>query len=457
MSVRARIAITAAVITAIAVTLVSVLLLRELNTSLDNELDSSLARVLSNYEETIFEYDDFGTAPVPIDQETFFALIDADGEAVVANDQGFDPAELDGQLDLSIDDEFDVRYADLRLQTATDVDEPETLRAAYQEVLLGDQLEGEVFFAIVARSYSPTDRTVTQLRNVLAAGVPLLVIFVAALAWWLTGRALRPVDLMREEVDEITSTDLERRVSEPGMRDEVGQLAVTMNNMLGRLEEAQRSQNQFVSDAAHELRTPLASMAAQLDVDATHPDTANHAATAANMRAEVTRLQILIDGLLASARSQRGASNEERRLLDLDVMAGERVQKVARPANLFVDLSHIGAGTIRAEPTAVSRVIDNLLANAYRHASSRVAVSVGTDAAGVWMAIDDDGTGIAPADRTRVFDRFVRLDEARSKDGGGSGLGLALAREAVEHHSGTLHIEDSPLGGARFVLRLPAA
>jgi len=454
-SVRTRIAVIAAVTTAIAVSLAGFLLLSQLSSSLDREINESLERQLLNFEAAIETYADFETVQVPSDPETLLIVLDSDGFAPLANDAGVDGVEVAEALPLTALAFDEVNFADIVLTTPTETTEPASLRAAYIEVFLDDQRVGEEFFVVVARSTAPADRSVTGLRNTLLVGLPLLVAFVSALAWWLTGRSLSPVDKMRREVDEISLTDLERRVSEPPATDEIGELARTMNRMLGRLEQSQQTQEQFVSDAAHELRTPLASIAAQIDVDDAHPGSADRTATASNVRSEVTRLQSLIDGLLASARNQEQNEPSKQVLVDLDVVAGSAAGRVALPAHLQLDQRGIAVGTVRGDEVALASAVDNLLANAGRHAHHYVAISVGTDTVGVWLTVDDDGAGIAAVDRDRVFDRFVRLDEARSRDAGGSGLGLALASETASRHGGTLHVDDSPLGGARLVLRLP--
>jgi signal transduction histidine kinase len=454
-SVRTRITVIAAVTTAVAVSVAGFFLLSQLSSSLDREINESLERQLFNFENEITTYADFETVPVPNDPETLLIVLDSDGFAPLTNDGGVSGVEVAEALPLASHVSNQVEFADISLNSPTETTEPGSLRAAYLEMFLEDQQIGEEFFAVVARSSAPADRTVAGLRNALMIGLPLLVAFVAGLAWWLTGRSLDPVEQMRLEVDEISSTDLARRVSEPATTDEIGQLARTMNRMLARLEQSQQTQEQFVSDAAHELRTPLASIAAQIDVDHAHPASADREATASNVRLEVTRLQSLIDGLLTSARNQAPQAPIHQSLVDLDVTAGSAASRAALPAHVQLDQRGIGAGTVRGDETALASVVDNLLANAGRHARQHVAISVGTDSSGVWLVVDDDGAGVATADRERIFGRFVRLDEARSRDAGGSGLGLALARETASRHGGTLHADDSPLGGARLVLRLP--
>jgi len=315
----------------------------------------------------------------------------------------------------------------------------------------------EIMWAVAARSLDAVDRTVNSTRNAVLVAVPLLTLLVAALTAWLAGRSLAPVDRITREVDDIESTDLSRRVHQPDAADEIGRLATTMNDMLGRLERGQQAEQRFAGDAAHELRTPLASIAAQLDVDAAHPETADRAATAWSVRQEVNRMQGLIDDLLASARGARSFDVAMAPLVDLDVVAQTSASRAGVDTQVKMNTQGIGAATVRGDEAALTRLVDNLVANAMRHASTAVAVSTGTDEHGCWLTVDDDGTGIAPADRERVFDRLVRLDEARARNDGGSGLGLALSRDTATQHLGTLRVEDSPLGGARFALRLPTA
>lgn len=454
-SVRLRISLIAAVATAVAVSLIAVFLLSRVEQSLRDEMDLSLTNQVTSYQNAIFTTDDITFARYP-DPETLFMAFDLQGFIYDANvDVG--AASVIPTLDYPFSSILgDPVLADVAFPDSVDIEGNDAMRAAYAELIFLEDTD-QVVYGLFARGTASIDRTIGGMRNALLIAVPLVVAFVAALAWWLTGRSLRPVDRMRREVDEISSSDLGRRVSEPPSTDEVGQLATTMNEMLGRLEQAKRSQDQFVSDAAHELRTPLASIAAQLDVDETHPGNADRVATARNVRGEVTRLQTLIDGLLASARNADKPGPLSSSLVDLDVVAGQAANRVARPDHVALDQRSIGISTVRGDEQALGRLVDNLLANAYRHAASSVVLAAGTDTAGVWLTVDDDGSGVAVEDRERVFERFVRLDEARGRDAGGSGLGLALARETSVHHGGSLRCVESQLGGARFELRLPDA
>lgn len=283
--------------------------------------------------------------------------------------------------------------------------------------------------------------------------LPALLAVVAAAAWWITGRALRPVDAITRRVQEITSSTLHERVPEPGTDDEVDQLARTMNAMLDRLERATARQQQFVSDASHELRSPVASIRAQMEVAMLDPAATDWEHVAAIVLAEDERLDNIVSDLLALARLDEGQAGPSRDV-DLDEIV---LADAARPRRVPVDRSAVGAARVQGREGELTSVVRNLLDNAVRHARSQVRVSLTSGPDGVLLAVDDDGPGVAPADRDRIFERFTRLEEGRSRDRGGAGLGLAVARRVVEHLGGEVTVVDSRLGGARFVIRLPAS
>ncbi|MEV0678637.1 HAMP domain-containing sensor histidine kinase [Actinosynnema sp. NPDC050436] len=291
-------------------------------------------------------------------------------------------------------------------------------------------------------------RGVTQ---VLRTAVPVAVLVVAAVAWLATGRALRPVEAIRREMAEIGEHDLARRVPVPQSGDEVAGLAATTNATLDRLERSLRRQQQFVADASHELRSPLAGLRAGLEVALLHADRADWPRTASRALADVQRLQDLTSDLLLLAGSE--ADQVPPVAVDLAEMARE--QAAERGVACVAD----GPAPVRGRPARLDRLLRNLLDNAQRHARSQVTVRVTTEhpaGAGpgeVVVEVLDDGPGIAPEDRERVFERFTRLDDARARDTGGSGLGLAIARGIAQRHGGTLRVEDGD--GARLVARLP--
>jgi signal transduction histidine kinase len=228
-----------------------------------------------------------------------------------------------------------------------------------------------------------------------------------------------------------------------------------MNLMLARLQGARDRQEEFVADASHELRSPLASIRQAAEVARVHPDALPEGELAETVLEEALRMQALVDQLLALARAGDGRGRSPWTDVDLDDLVLADARRVAR-AGLVVDTRGVGPGRVHGDTVALAQVVRNLLDNAARHARSRLALSLRTVAGGVELVVEDDGSGIAPADRARVFERFVRLDDARARDAGGSGLGLAIVREVVTAHGGSVVVEESARGGARFVVRLPS-
>lgn len=293
--------------------------------------------------------------------------------------------------------------------------------------------------------------------GILLAAVPVLLVVVALLVWLVVGRALRPVDTIRREVDAIGPAELDRRVAEPAADDEVGRLARTMNRMLGRLDGAARAQRRFVSDASHELRSPLASLRQHAELAQAHPDRLTDGELADVVLTEGARLEDLVAQLLLLTRLDEGAVALAREPVDLDDLLLADARRLRESGRVAVDASGIGPARVVGDERMLARLTRNLTDNAARHASARVTLAVQQTGVGVLLTADDDGAGIPPEHRDRVFDRFVRLDEGRSRDAGGSGLGLAIVAEVARAHGGSVRVDDSPLGGARFVVTLPAA
>jgi signal transduction histidine kinase len=305
----------------------------------------------------------------------------------------------------------------------------------------------------VASPLDSINRTVHRIAAALFVAVPSLVALVGAMAWFMTGRALRPVDAITSRVKAITGSTLHERVPEPRTDDEIGELARTMNAMLDRLEGSSERQKRFMSDASHELRSPVASIKTQLETALIASDDTDWESVAHTVLAEDERLESLVGTLLAMARLEEGVRGTPTEV-DLDEVVFDQT---SRPARVAVDRSHVGAGRVRGIPTELGSVVRNLFDNAARHAESQVSISVSTIGPWVRLAVDDDGPGVAAEDRAKVFERFARLQEGRARDSGGSGLGLALCKRIVESHGGRIFVESSELGGASFVVELPAA
>lgn len=308
---------------------------------------------------------------------------------------------------------------------------------------------------VVASSLDEAEDAVASATVLLLVAVPVLVAFVALVTSIVVGRALRPVDAIRRRVDGISASDLSERVPEPSSDDEIEALARTMNAMLARLDSSQRSQRRFVSDASHELRSPLAVLRQFAEVAEAHPDRVPTAELAATVRSEGDRMQDIVESLLLLTRLDERGRGERVEAVDLDDVLLAEAKRVRGSGAVDVDASGIASARVMGDPALLVRAVRNIVDNAVRHADSRIAVSVRTDGRTAVVHVDDDGNGIDPADRARVFERFVRLDEARSRDVGGSGLGLAIVAHIAAVSGGTVAAEDSPLGGARLTLRLP--
>lgn len=325
---------------------------------------------------------------------------------------------------------------------------------AYLVVTEDAELSDDEYDVVVAVSLEDVDESTAALIAPLAVGLPLLLLLLGATTWVVVTRALRPVERIRREVEQITGDRLDRRVPEPPSHDEINRLAHTMNQMLTRLEDSRTKQQQFVADASHELRSPLASIRQTAEVASTHPGALPEGELATAVLEEAARMQRLVEQLLLLTRADEGAVRRAHDV-DLDDLALAEARRVRRNG-LDVDASGVAPGRVRGDEIALAQVVRNLVDNAARHAASALAVSVREVAGGVELVVEDDGPGIPEADRQRVFERFVRLDEARARDAGGSGLGLAIVGEIVTAHGGTVQVATSALGGARFVVRLPA-
>ncbi|MGA5900530.1 ATP-binding protein [Streptomyces venetus] len=283
--------------------------------------------------------------------------------------------------------------------------------------------------------------------TVMLIGFPLLLGVVAGVTWLVTRRALRPVEGIRREMAAIThSEDLARRVPEPDTHDEIARLASTTNETLAALETSVERQRRFVADASHELRSPIASLRTQLEVAAAHPELLDLDGAVE----DTVRLQRLAADLLLLARLDAGE-----RLGDARVdLAGLAREEAEGRTGVTVDAEPVEVAGSRGQ---LGRVLANLLDNAQRHARSAVTVRVRPEGGTAVVGVADDGEGVPESDRERIFERFVRLDAARSRDDGGAGLGLAIARDVAVRHGGTLTAGQGPAGGALFELRLPLA
>ena len=338
--------------------------------------------------------------------------------------------------------------------------------------------DGQVVIAAVP--FSETSGSLNVVARALVIFTPVLFLAFTGAIWLVTGSTLRPIGALRRGAARVTETGVPADLPVPEARDEVRSLALTLNDMLSRLAEAQQRQRALVSDTAHELRSPIASIRTQLEVALDFPDGQDWATTALDVHADVLRLAQLAEDLLLLARldeqagaAANGAAADDagRRdapadLVSLGRTVACRYSGARVPVTVMLPGTGSGAGqpgeTVLAVGDAgrLERLMVNLVDNAVRYAKSSVVVSARRDGAWAELSVTDDGSGIPKADRERVFGRFARLDDARSRDGaeaGGAGLGLAIVRATAQAYGGAAYLEAAdPPPGLRAVVRLPA-
>jgi signal transduction histidine kinase len=290
-------------------------------------------------------------------------------------------------------------------------------------------------------------------RTVLWITVPALTAVVGAITWLAAGRALRPVRAITLQSREISASNLSDRVPVPAPHDEIRELAATVNDMLGRLDESHRQQRQFVADASHELRSPVAASRVQLEVGLANPESTDWPATAAAVLAEQRHLSHLVDDLLALGRLDEGGIGLTADVDFDDIVSREALRTQVAP--IVVD--RCDPVRLRGNEQLLTRLVRNLIDNAARHTATDVHICLRHDGATATLDVDDDGPGVPLAERDMIFQRFARIDEARQRTDGGAGLGLAIARQVARAHGGDVRCDDSPSGGGRFVVIIPVS
>jgi signal transduction histidine kinase len=311
----------------------------------------------------------------------------------------------------------------------------------------------------VASSLRQVDTTIARLGTALVLGLPVLLLLVTGVIWVAVGRALRPVERIRRGAASIGGDDLQRRVPVPHSHDEIARLAVTMNDMLARLEASAGRQRRFVGDASHELKSPLSALRAQVDVALAYPDRSDAAAVLARVQQQSARMAELIDDLLFLARADEGGLPAGAERVDLDELVLAEVHRLRELGGVAVTLDVVDAVAVVGSERDLTRMLRNLGDNAVAHARTSVEVGLTVVAGTAVITVTDDGPGVPVSDRSSLFERFTRLelDRSRHVSGGGTGLGLAITREIATVHAGTVSVGDRPDGqpGAVFTVRIP--
>ncbi len=442
MTVRVRITFGVAVVFALALAGASTFLLTRQRAALTDDIETTIRLRADDLVAAL----EGGSLPssiaIPFEDASFVQIVDATGAVVRSS------PNIEGEPAVATFHPGGSRTAARTLHDLPIGDDP--FRVVAERAGTGAM----DFTVYVGGSLEPVDDAVRNLLVALALGAPALLAVVIALTWVAVDRALRPVEQIRAEVDSINESELHRRVPQPPGGDEIARLAITMNNMLACLEDAAARNRRFLADASHELRSPLAGIRSQLEVDLAHPDRANWQTTERDVLDETLHMQRLVDDLLTLADLDEPSTPPRHDLLDLDELVISEVRRLRTRGKVTIDARNVRAAQTTGDAASLGRAVRNLLDNAERHATEMVTVSVVENDSEIRIVVSDDGSGVPAGDRERIFQRFARSDESRSRDGGGRGLGLAIARDIVAAHGGTLGLEDSA-GGAAFVISLP--
>ncbi|MBN2113960.1 MAG: HAMP domain-containing histidine kinase [Acidimicrobiia bacterium] len=419
-----------------------------------NRIEQSIRDAAATRAETIVELIQTGTLADPLpgrDPNLLAQVVDASGVVIAADRAVGDVAPFAGPG--VAEGEGAAAVNNLFGENEGDVDD----RSPYWVIARhADTAEGPVR-VLVAASLEQAVEALNAAAPLLGVGLPVILAVVALTTWLLTGLALRPVESMRTQAEQISAVALDRRLPVPRSRDEIHRLALTLNDMLERLETSTRRHRRFIADASHELKSPLATLRAILDVTAGGPASEPRPEVLADLSHEVGRMQGLVSDLLYLAERDEARPGAPLREVDLDQVAGRAAGLLAHRTPLTINTSGLEPARILGDADQVSRLVGNLLDNAARHARSCIWLETTTRGGEAVLVVSDDGPGIPSGEEERIFERFVRLDESRARDTGGSGLGLAVARAIARSHRGDLRSVPSGHGGASFEARFPLA
>ncbi len=440
-TVRARTTMAATVVVALALLAGSVLLVRTLDHSLataaDQRAKSRLAELLDQAR--------LGTLPTVVDgigDDSLAQVVDGDGRVVAAS------ANIAGRRAIAVPREIGERPEPRTMRGLPDDNETEDYRIWSART---DTADGEVA-VLVGPSLEASQEAGHQLVTSLVFGLPLLVALLALAIWLTVGRALRPVENVRREVAGLDARSLGARVQVPPTHDEVARLAVTMNDLLARLESAEQRQREFVGNASHDLQSPLSVFRTELEVALARADLEEWQHTGRHLLTENAHMEALVGDLLFLAQADE-SQPAARSALDLEDLVAEEVARIAAGGRIRVDLQ-TDPVPVHGNRQQLARMVRNLLLNAVEFAEQRVAVELREEDGTAVLVVSDDGPGVPEHDREEVFHRFFTRDQARDRRSGGTGLGLAIARSVAETHGGTL-VLDGTGPTSRFVVRLP--
>lgn len=315
-----------------------------------------------------------------------------------------------------------------------------------------------VQFLISLESY---DHELAELRVVLLTLLPAGFLLAVAGGYWLAGRAIAPVQQITATARRISARNLRERIPIPNLKDELGQLADTLNSMFARLERTFDALTQFTADASHELRTPLTAIRTEVEIALRSARTTeNYEQVLGSVLEEVERLTRLADSLLLLSREDAGATETTRMPVRLDEIVLEvagHARAVAEQADVNLTVEQLPACTILGDADRLRQVMFNLFDNAvkYNRPGGEVTVRGKSESGNAVIEVVDNGLGIPTAELEKIFDRFYRVDKSRSRHMGGTGLGLSIARSLIESHHGRIEVESAFGKGSSFRIILP--
>ncbi len=445
LTVRGRSAVLSAVAVAIALVVGAIVLLNLFSRSLQASFDQTLLVHAQDRARLVDSGTDPGSLTNLLQEEALVWIGTLDGQAIsVGNEivpiENPVPSKLGGVSTVSFTAEVD--------HDGESEIEDFTMRVA--SAVVGD---GSLVVLVGAEPEEIGD-VLGRLRGLFQAAIPVMVLLVAGLAWLSAGRALRSVENIRRRTAEISGSTLAGRVPVPEGRDEIHDLAITMNAMLARVEAHELSLRQFTADASHELKSPLANLRALIDT--ADVSDAEWDVLKPRLVTESERLRNLVDNLLFLATHSEAAPTRTPTIVNLDDLVFDEAEILSATKNISVNIDNVGPATVLGHRADLARLVRNLTDNAARHAASSVSLSATTSQEGqVVVEVVDDGPGIAKQDASQVFERFVRLDDARARSDGGAGLGLSIVKQIVEDHGATIEIGETLGGGATVVVRFP--
>jgi signal transduction histidine kinase len=291
---------------------------------------------------------------------------------------------------------------------------------------------------------------ITHSDRLLLAGIlasaPLLLFLMSGMFWLGIGRALAPVGSIRRRADAIASSKLGERIEITPGRDEIALMATTVNEMLDRLEASATSQKEFISNASHELRSPLTTLLATLERAQANPEKEDWVVTSERLLRESRRLEATINDLFWLAKNDERHQLENLTDVDLDDILYDEAARTKSLSKLRVDVSHVQPARVRGNASMLNRMVRNVVDNAMRHATSDLTLACYYEGDEAVVLINNDGAAVDVATSDEFFMRFIRADEARARDSGGTGLGLSIVQEICQLHGGHARFIESPVG-----------